>query len=136
MADKLNNLLFPIGIISELLDIHPETLRVWERHGIVKPIRRSGRRYYTDTDLKRLRFIKSLMDENLNLPAIQYFLQLYPCWQMDTCPKCMHMSNIASCVKKSWKNEGYYCQVEPGENTCISCEYCAKAAVNKSPINQ
>jgi len=136
MTEKTTSPLFPIGIISELLDIHPETLRVWERHGIVRPIRRSGRRYYTENDLKRLRFIKKLMDENLNLPAIQYYLQLYPCWQMDTCPKCMHMSSVNSCVKKCWKNEGYFCQVVPGEDTCASCEHCSISTITELSVNK
>jgi MerR family transcriptional regulator, heat shock protein HspR len=136
MVDKMTKPLFSIGIISELLDIHPETLRVWEKHGIVKPIRRKGHRYYTDIDLKRLKFIKTLIHDNLNLPAIEFYLKLYPCWQMDTCPKCMHMSNVASCIKKCWKNEGYFCQVEPGEDTCSSCEHCSKTVLAGSSNDQ
>jgi len=52
-----NRPVYPIGIVSELLNVHPETIRVWERYGVIKPKRRSGRRYYSETDLKRLRFI-------------------------------------------------------------------------------
>ena len=40
--------LYSIGTVSELLDVHPETLRVWERHGLLKPARRKGHRCYTD----------------------------------------------------------------------------------------
>jgi len=45
---------FPIGVVSELLNVHPETVRVWEKYGVVKPQRRSGKRFYSETDLERL----------------------------------------------------------------------------------
>ena len=64
----MNNLpVFPMGIVSELLNVHPETIRVWERYGVVKPQRRSGKRFYSEDDLKRLRFIQKLTGEGLNL---------------------------------------------------------------------
>jgi MerR family transcriptional regulator/heat shock protein HspR len=124
MAHTLRSPVFPIGVVSELLDVHPETLRVWERHGIVKPARRSGRRFYSETDLRRLRFILKLIGEDLNLPAIRHYLQLYPCWQLDNCPSCMRASKLASCAKRCWKDEGSYCQVTIGENTCSGCKFC------------
>ena len=114
---------FPIGVVSELLNVHPETVRVWERYGVIKPRRRSGRRFYSETDLKRLRFIRRLISEELNLPAIRHYLRLYPCWQRDGCPACMHRSKLAVCAKPCWKEEGIYCQVNGTEDTCSSCEF-------------
>ena len=117
---------FPIGVVAELLDVHPETIRVWERHGIIKPQRRSGRRFYSETDLKRLRFIQRLMAEGLNLPAIDHYLQLYPCWQRGECPVCMHRSENVGCTKPCWKVDGAYCLVTESENLCVICKYCNK----------
>jgi MerR family transcriptional regulator, heat shock protein HspR len=122
----LKSAVFPIGVISELLEVHPETLRVWERNGIVIPVRRSGRRFYSQTDLQRLRFIQKLMSEDLNLPAVKHYLHLYPCWQLEDCPACMHASKVASCAKRCWKDEGTYCQVTAGENACSRCNFCPK----------
>jgi len=118
---------FPIGVVSELLDVHPETLRIWERHGVVKPTRRSGRRFYSEADVKRLRFVQRLMSEDLNLPAIRHYLQLYPCWNLDDCPACMHVPKFASCIKPCWKDVDSYCQVTVGENTCSGCEFCPES---------
>jgi MerR family transcriptional regulator/heat shock protein HspR len=115
--------LFPIGVVAELLNVHPETIRVWERQGIIKPKRRSGRRFYSETDLKRLRFVQSLIAEDLNLPAIRHYLRLYPCWQFDVCPACMHSSASGMCSKPCWKEEGTYCQVYGDENACSNCEF-------------
>ncbi len=118
-----NRPLYSIGVVSELLDVHPETIRVWERYGVVEPSRRSGKRFYSDNDLKRLQFIQMLTAEGLNLPAVCHYLRLYPCWQMDGCPGCMHPSKVAACAKPCWKEEGTYCQAYGNENTCLTCEF-------------
>jgi MerR family transcriptional regulator/heat shock protein HspR len=114
---------FPIGVVSDLLNVHPATIRVWEKYGAVKPQRRSGRRFYSDTDLKRLRFIQGLIAERLTLPAIRHYLRLYPCWQLDDCPACMHRSKLAECAKPCWKEEGTYCQAYGNEDICSNCEF-------------
>ena len=130
MAEKLKENLpvFSIGVISELLAVHPETIRVWERYGVIKPQRRSGKRFYSENDLKRLRFIQKLIAEELNLPAIRHYLQLYPCWEMDGCPDCMHSSEFAVCAKPCWKKENTYCQVYADKDTCSGCEFCKQSA--------
>ncbi|MFC1904223.1 MerR family transcriptional regulator [Chloroflexota bacterium] len=40
-----NRPLYPIGIVAGLLEIHPQTIRVWERYGAVQPKRISGKRW-------------------------------------------------------------------------------------------
>jgi MerR family transcriptional regulator, heat shock protein HspR len=134
MVDKaINNLAaFPIGIVSELLNVHPETVRVWERYGVIKPKRRSGKRFFSETDIKRLQFIQKLIADDLNLPAIRHYLQLYPCWEMDNCPVCMHSSELAVCAKQCWKKDGTYCQADANEDTCSGCEYCKEAKLNNT----
>jgi MerR family transcriptional regulator/heat shock protein HspR len=113
---------FPISVVSEMFKVHPETLRVWEKHGVIDPQRRSGRRFYSETDLKKLRFIQGLMAQGLNLPAISHYLLLYPCWQLDSCPACMHRTRLVVCAKPCWKEEGTYCQAYGDEDTCADCE--------------
>jgi len=118
-----NRPVYPIGIIAELLQVHPETIRVWERNGVIKPKRRSGKRYYSNNDLKRLQFIQRLASQGLNLPAIRHFLQLYPCWGIDDCPGCMKRSHDVSCAKPCWQEEGTYCHVAGNEDSCLNCEF-------------
>ena len=114
---------YTISIVSELVAVHPETIRVWERKGLIRPSRRSGKRFYSENDLKRLRFIKSLIAERLNLPGIKHYLRLYPCWQQDGCPSCMHRSNLVLCGKLCWKEEGTYCVATDNEDICSKCEF-------------
>ena len=115
---------FPISYVAELINVHPETLRVWERHGIIKPQRKSGKRLYSGTDLKKLQFIKKLIsNEQYTIPAITHFLHLYPCWEMENCPSCMQISRTVTCAKPCWKEDGAYCKVSGDEYLCSECEY-------------
>ena len=113
---------YPMGVVAELLDVHPETIRTWERYGVVHPHRRGGKRFYSDLDLKRLQFMQKLTEEGLNLPAICHYLRLYPCWELDDCPGCMRRSKHTSCAKVCWKEEGVYCEVYGDPNACLNCE--------------
>ena len=114
---------YPIGVVAEMLDVHPETIRQWEKGDVVgPPQRRSGKRFYSEEDLKRLRFIRKLTTEGLNLPAIRHYLQLYPCWNMHECPGCMRQTQSSGCAKPCWKEEGTFCLVSSNEDLCDGCQ--------------
>jgi len=55
---------YPIGIVAELLNIHPRTLRIYEREGLIKPARRSGKRFFSNNDLKWLKCLRKLIHED------------------------------------------------------------------------
>ena len=123
--------LYPIGVVADLLEVYPGTIRAWERYGVIQPARRSGRRFYSENDLKRLRFIQGLMEEGLNLPAIRYHLRFYPCWNSDGCPSCMYRCDHAECAKPCWKEEGAYCHLWTTEDLCSKCEFHPKLEIEK-----
>lgn len=128
-----NQPLYTIGIVSELLQIHPETIRVWERFGLIKPGRRSTKRFFSDNDVKRMRFIQRLMSDGLNLPGISFFLRLYPCWQYGDCPICMRQSQETGCAKPCWKEENMFCHVSMDENACTECPHRTSESKQCSP---
>ncbi len=70
--------LFLISVASRLLGMHPQTLRKYERLGLVQPNRRMGSmRVYTQHELDRLRLIKHLVDElGINLAGVQRLLSI------------------------------------------------------------
>ena len=70
--------LFLISVAAELLDMHPQTLRKYERLGLVRPLRTLGSmRVYTRDELERLRLIKRLVDEaGINLAGVQRLLSI------------------------------------------------------------
>jgi MerR family transcriptional regulator/heat shock protein HspR len=69
--------LFSISVAAELAGLHPQTLRIYEREGLLDPARSPGgaRRYSTD-DLNRLREITTLMTAGLNLAGVRQVLEL------------------------------------------------------------
>ena len=115
--------LYAIGTVSELLDVHPETLRVWERHGLLKPARRRGHRCYTDADLQRLLFIRYLIDRwGLNLSGVKAYVRLYPCWWNDSCPSLRCTGSRLPHAKPCWRRPDGYCSaVLLGSEPCGSC---------------
>ena len=67
-----------ISSAAELLDMHPQTLRKYERLGLVQPLRTLGSmRVYSEDELERLRLIKFLVDEaGINLAGVQRLLSI------------------------------------------------------------
>ncbi len=66
-----------IGIMAELAGMHPQTLRLYERRGLIQPSRSAGRtRRYSDADLARLRRIQALSEAGLNIAGIERVLDL------------------------------------------------------------
>jgi MerR family transcriptional regulator/heat shock protein HspR len=73
-----HHLLFTIGSIAKMLDIHPQTLRLYEREGFVKPSRTKGNtRRYSRQDVTRLRLILHLTrDLGVNLAGVEIILTM------------------------------------------------------------
>src|SRR5579872_4031170 len=69
---------YMISSVAEMYGIHPQTLRLYEREGLLKPSRTEGNtRLYTDEDLQRLEFILSLArDLGVNISGIAIILQM------------------------------------------------------------
>ena len=67
-----------ISVVASMLDIHPQTLRQYEREGLVEPSRTQGRmRLYSQRDIDRLKLILSLVRElGVNLAGVEIILQL------------------------------------------------------------
>jgi MerR family transcriptional regulator, heat shock protein HspR len=68
---------YVISVAAELAGLHPQTLRIYERKGLVDPARTGGgSRRYSDADIEQLRRIQELTSEGLNLAGVQKVLDL------------------------------------------------------------
>jgi len=68
---------YVISVAAELAGVHPQTLRIYERKGLVDPARTSGgSRRYSEADIEQLRRISELTDEGLNLAGVKKVLEL------------------------------------------------------------
>jgi MerR family transcriptional regulator/heat shock protein HspR len=78
MARRKSKGAYMISAVAEMYEIHPQTLRLYEREGLLKPSRTEGNtRLYTDEDLERLEFILNLArDMGVNIAGIAIVLQM------------------------------------------------------------
>ena len=76
-VDDRERALFVISVAAELAGVHPQTLRIYERRGLVDPARtQGGSRRYSERDIERLRLIQDLTSAGLNLEGVRRVLQL------------------------------------------------------------
>ena len=69
--------IYLISVVAETLDMHPQTLRKYERAGFVVPLRMGSLRTYSDEDVARLRLVKHFVDDmGLNLSGVQLALKM------------------------------------------------------------
>src|SRR5436190_22263000 len=78
MADARRSMaLYVISVAAELAGVHPQTLRIYERKGLVDPARTGGgSRRYSDEDIARLRRIQDLTNAGLNLAGVKAVMAL------------------------------------------------------------
>ena len=79
MADRTerSRALYVISVAAELAGVHPQTLRIYERKGLVDPARTGGgSRRYSDSDISQLKRIQELTNEGLNLAGVKRVLEL------------------------------------------------------------
>jgi MerR family transcriptional regulator, heat shock protein HspR len=74
---KRRTAVYMISVVSEMLGVHPQTLRLYEREGFVHPSRRAGVRMYSDEDVERIRTILNLTREmGVNLAGVDVILSM------------------------------------------------------------
>jgi MerR family transcriptional regulator/heat shock protein HspR len=68
---------YVISVAAELAGVHPQTLRIYERKGLIEPARTSGRsRRYSDRDIALLQRIQELTNDGVSLAGVQKILEL------------------------------------------------------------
>ena len=68
---------YVISVAAELAGMHPQTLRIYERRGLVNPARtQGGNRRYSDADIETLQRIAQLADQGMNLEGIRRVMEL------------------------------------------------------------
>ena len=77
MAERGDQPVYVISIAARMLGMHPQTLRLYERVGLIKPARQGSNRLYSDDDIERLRQIQRFTQEmGVNLAGVEIILNL------------------------------------------------------------
>jgi MerR family transcriptional regulator/heat shock protein HspR len=78
MATNKKTKKYTISVVAEQYDVHPQTLRLYEREGLIKPSRSAkGTRYYTEEDIEQLELVLNLTrDLGVNLAGVEIILNM------------------------------------------------------------
>ncbi len=131
MLDNDENMpMYTISIVAQLLGVHQETLRIWERNSLISPQRKNNQRLYSNNDLKKLKFIRKLLDKGgLNLAGVRQLIDFYPCWWKENCRggKEKKQGTYVNTAKACWKKEDTFC-FNPLDKAdyCQDCSFCAE----------
>jgi MerR family transcriptional regulator/heat shock protein HspR len=115
--------LYPIGIVAELLSIHPRTLRIYEQEGLIRPARRGGKRFYSNNDVQWLKCLRKLLTEDgLNIAGVKKLLTVAPCWSIRECDeeKRKHCPALLDFPVPCWELKPLTCKER--DIPCSDCE--------------
>lgn len=122
-VEKKDMPLYPIGIVAELIGITEQTLRLYEKHGLILPARRNKNRYYSDNDIKWLTCIRDLIHaKKISIEGIKKLLEYAPCWEITNCPeeKKSKCSAYVDRSKPCWEINQTVCKRE-NNKVCFDC---------------
>lgn len=75
--ERETHAVYVISVAAEIAGVHPQTLRIYERRGLLQPARTSGgNRRYSNADIRRLQRIAELANAGMNLEGIRQVLEL------------------------------------------------------------
>ncbi len=121
--DRMNTPLYPIGIVAELIGTTDQTLRLYEKHGLIKPARRNKNRYYSENNIKWLRCLRDLIhNRKISIQGIKKLMEYAPCWEITECSE-ERKSNCTAFINKAkpcWELNRLICNRESGK-ICEDC---------------
>jgi len=87
MMQKTGQRLYTIGEAADLIGVSVPTIRMYEREGLIIPLRKSSRhRLFAEADLERIRSIRrTISTEKISIAGIRRLMSLVPCWKMNNC---------------------------------------------------
>ena len=124
--DKHSLPLYTIGVVAELIGTTNQTLRLYEKHGLVKPARKNKNRFYSENDIRWLHCLRALIHEKkISIEGIKKLLDYAACWEITSCPedkksKCRAYRDRA---KPCWELNHMICS-RGSDGNDYRCENC------------
>lgn len=122
--------LFGIGESAKKVGLSIPTLRLYEKEGMVIPLKtKNKRRFYSQVDLRIIRSVHRLIQRaGMNFAGIRRLLALMPCWEMKPCCEGAHRTCAVPTIsdRPCWAVEDTVCRQMDAD--CRSCPVYARAA--------
>jgi MerR family transcriptional regulator/heat shock protein HspR len=123
--------LYSIGSVARMLSVSVQTLRHYEREGLIVPYKsESNQRWYSRADIERLECIRKAINvEKLSIEGIKHVHALIPCWQIKGCSE----QDRAGC--DAFKGHARGCWSYNHENNACSSRDCRLCEVYRMAVN-
>ena len=124
---KKNMPLYTIGVVAELVGTTSQTLRLYEKHGLIKPSRKNKNRFYSENDITWLLCLRELIhNKKISIEGIKKLLNYAPCWEITTCPEERRTKCLAyrDRTKPCWELNKMICSRDLGSGKGNTCEDC------------
>ena len=121
--EKKNMPLYPIGVAADLIGITDQTIRLYEKHGLIKPSRRKRNRFYSENDLKWIQCLRDLIhNKKISIQGIKKLLNYAPCWDLTGCSDKdrQNCSAYIERIKPCWELSRSICT----KGSAKACENC------------
>lgn len=115
--------LYTIGVVAQVIGTTNQTLRLYEKHGLIKPTRKNKNRFYSENNIKWLLCLRSLIHEKkISIEGIKKLLEYAPCWEINDCPDDLRDGCAAykDTVTPCWEINRLRCRRSPG--ICEKCD--------------
>jgi len=116
--------LHKIGQVAQIINVSVPTLRMYEREGLLIPIKSTGgTRYFSDRDVQWIRCIRRMITElGLNIEGIRRLLALIPCWELTGCqrPSAEKCPGLQDVSRPCWMKNNVPCKTSV--DACHDCE--------------
>lgn len=121
--ENAKDIVYTIGEAADILGVSVPTLRLYEREGLILPLRKqSGHRLFKTQDLERIRCLRQTINgKKISIAGIRRLMSLIPCWKIRNCPddvrdRCSAFANTESAC---WTVPG-----REGECRTANCREC------------
>jgi MerR family transcriptional regulator/heat shock protein HspR len=112
--------LYTMGVAAKLVGTTAQTLRLYEKHGLILPTRERRNRLYTENDIKWLRCIRELIHaKKISIEGIKKLLDYAPCWEIKDCPDDRRLVCTAFSDKSKPCWETTRCRMDNDCSTCV-----------------
>jgi MerR family transcriptional regulator, heat shock protein HspR len=115
--------LYTIGVVSEVIGTTNQTLRLYEKHGLIKPARKNKNRLYSDNDVRWLLCLRELIHKKkFGIEGIKKLLEYASCYEITECPpnRKNECRAYIDRTKPCWELNRTFCFRKPS-NGCEQC---------------
>ena len=123
LTERHHEPLFPISTAASILKISVQTLRLYEKEGLVLPFKKSsGHRLYSNSDIERIECIRrAISEKKISINGIRTLYSLIPCWDIVNCSE----EDRNNCQAYAGHSQACWSYPHPG-TTCEgkSCREC------------